>query len=282
LAVEAIVGQVYPGEIEILVVFDGPQAEVAVVTGPDRTLGVMTNRRTPGPAGARNTGMFAASGELVALCDDDDIWLPDKLSLQVEALEAHPEAEIVGCGVTLVAGESETIRVPSDTWVDHSHLLARRHLTVNNSTVLMRRTLVEELGGFDEAIPGSYGEDYDLFLRASARHPILLVGRPLVRLLWGPTSYFAERWETIGAALRYLLAKHPGIGRSGRGYGRVAGQIAFAAAAGDDRAEALRWALRALRRSPLERRAFVTLAVAARVVSASRVITWANRRGRGI
>ena len=47
---------------------------------------VITNTRTPGLAGARNTGILDATGDLVAFCDDDDEWLPGKLAAQVEAL----------------------------------------------------------------------------------------------------------------------------------------------------------------------------------------------------
>ena len=46
----------------------------------------MTNERTPGLAGGRNSGILAGSGELVAFCDDDDEWLPTKVEKQVEAL----------------------------------------------------------------------------------------------------------------------------------------------------------------------------------------------------
>ena len=86
-AVSSIIGQAYPGELECLVVFDQseqvpPPAEIPA----GRKLRVLTNTRKPGLAGARNTGITAAVGAVIAFCDDDDTWRPDKLTRQVELL----------------------------------------------------------------------------------------------------------------------------------------------------------------------------------------------------
>src|ERR687885_710041 len=84
-AVESILGQSYPGEIECLVVFDRSSPVLPDVRErPNRRLRVCVNDRTPGLPGTRNSGIVSASGEFIAFCDDDDEWLPEKLRLQIQ------------------------------------------------------------------------------------------------------------------------------------------------------------------------------------------------------
>jgi hypothetical protein len=134
----------------------------------------------------------------------------------------------------------------------------------------------------DERIPGGYGEDYDWLLRAARRMPILSVQQPLVDVYWHDQSFFAERWETVAAALSYLLEKHPELRAYPAGLARIQGQAAFAQAALTHRRDACRISWQALRNNPLERRAYLALAVASGVVPATSIVRLANRRGRGI
>jgi hypothetical protein len=108
------------------------------------------------------------------------------------------------------------------------------------------------------------------------------VDRALVRVEWGRTSYFAEQWETKVAALRWMLDNHPDIYTCKVGTGRVLGQLAFAEAALRRRRAAARTALRTLRTNWREPRALIALAVAAGVISASRVLKILHTRGRGV
>ncbi|HEV2893829.1 MAG TPA: glycosyltransferase family A protein, partial [Actinomycetota bacterium] len=75
-AVTAILEQTYQGPIECVVVFDQSDPDLPWGALPaGRRLVLVRNQRTPGLAGARNSGILAATGELVAFCDDDDEWL---------------------------------------------------------------------------------------------------------------------------------------------------------------------------------------------------------------
>src|SRR5687768_6128571 len=76
-AVASIMSQRYDGEIECLVVFDQSDPSLPAIDVPAGcTLRAIANDRTPGPSGARNAGVLAAQGDIVAFCDDDDEWLP--------------------------------------------------------------------------------------------------------------------------------------------------------------------------------------------------------------
>ena len=283
-AVQSILDQRYPGEVECVVVFDQSEpAEVAVTAGERRRVRTVRNDRTPGLAGARNAGVLAASGTLVAFCDDDDDWLPDKLRLQAEALRAHPGAPLVACGVQVVYDDRVIERLPSVAPVTLAQLLRDRVMEVNPCTILVERAaMLGAIGLVDEAIPGSYAEDYEWLLRAARVAPVLTVPAALVRIHWDRPSFFADRWRTIVAGLGYLLDKHPELAQEPRGLARVQGQIAFAHAAAGERRQAVRWAGRALRRNWRERRAYVALAVSLRLLGAGTVLRLAHRRGRGI
>lgn len=279
-ALRSIVGQRYPGGVECLVVFDQETPSDPRVAGrPERELRVLENGRSAGLAGARNTGVLAAQGELIAFCDDDDEWHPDKLRLQVQAMRAAPGTSIVCTGIEVVYGERILPRLPPPS-VRFEDLLRSRIMELHPSTFLARRDgVVDGWGLVDEAIPGSYAEDYDWLLRAARLGPVTSVPRPLVRVHWHPSSWFAGRWDMVTQALGYLLERHPEFAGDARGLARIHGQLAFAHAAAGRRAEGARWALRAARHEP--KRALLSIAVAAGV-PASVVVKMVNRMGKGI
>jgi glycosyltransferase involved in cell wall biosynthesis len=283
-AVNSILHQRYGGVIECLVVFDRSSPAMPPLQVPEgRTVQVLVNRRTPGLAGARNTGALSASGELVAFCDDDDEWAPDKIRYQVEALMAAPRHAVVTTGIQIDYEGRIKARVPRSNEITLKQLRRSRVMEAHPSTIVVRRSAFEgPIGPVDEAIPGSYAEDYEWLLRAARQAPVLAVQRPLVRVRWHRSSWFEGRWTTIVAALEYLLQKHPDLHGDPRGWGRVSGQIAFAHAAAGNAGAARRWALRSLRSNWRERRAYVALAVASGFVGADTVLRAAHARGRGI
>jgi glycosyltransferase involved in cell wall biosynthesis len=283
-ALTSIVGQTYPGEIEILVVFDqGEPHRLDVPTPSSRSIRAIRNERAPGLAGARNSGILEAAGEYVAHCDDDDEWRPQKILRQMEVFAASPATEAVVTGVTIVFEGKGIDRLPEGGRVTFEQLLRSRVQAVHPSSIVARRdAVVDGIGLVDEDLPGGYGEDYDWLLRAARRRPILAVREPLVLAHWHRSSYFADRWATIADALDYLLRKFPEFEADRRGLARIYGQIAFANAAMGDRRAATSWARRTLRLDPRERRAYLALAVSRGLVSADAVQQLAHRVGRGI
>ena len=99
-AVASILGQRYEGPIEVVAVFDQSEPDHALAqAGTDRSVRVIRNTRTPGLPGGRNSGIAESDRDLVAFCDDDDLWLPGKVAAQVDMLEANPAIEVVTTGV---------------------------------------------------------------------------------------------------------------------------------------------------------------------------------------
>lgn len=283
-SVKAIVDQEYPGAIEVIVVYDQSQPDMSLDRGDDRRrVRVITNTRSPGLAGARNTGILAATGNLVAFCDDDDEWLPGKLMAQVDALRSNPDAEFAGCGIRITYEDRQVDRTLDMRRVPLEALLRDRLAELHASTFLMRRdAVVNGFGLVNEEIPGSYAEDYEFLLRAARRAPLVNLTTPFVLVRWHARSYFRERWETISTALQWLLGHYPEFAALPAGEARVSGQIAFAQAAMGNRWDAVRWAGHTLRLNPREPRAYLALAVASRAVSPDRVLRTLHKRGRGI
>jgi glycosyltransferase involved in cell wall biosynthesis len=282
-AVAAAFDQDYPGDIEVVVVFDQSEPEdLGVEERPGRRLRTTRNVNAPGLAGARNSGIALTTGAYVAFCDDDDEWLPAKTAAQIELLSRLPEAVAAGCGVEVRSDGRRLTRLCPHEVVTFQHLLRDRIMELHPSTLLVRRdVLVERVGPVDERLPGSYAEDYDLLLRIAKVGVIACVPAALTAINWG-SSFFADRYVMITEALSYLLDKHPEFNREPTGKARIEGQIAFFHAAAGQHAQARRWAVRTLRRNWKERRGYLALGMGLRVIDAGRTIKFLNARGRGV
>jgi glycosyltransferase involved in cell wall biosynthesis len=281
-AVGSILGQDYPGDIECLVVYDHVEVRAFdVATGPGRTVRFIANTHRPGLPGGRNSGVAAGTGELVAFCDDDDIWLPAKLTRQVELL-ADPAIGAVTCGLRLRGPGIDKERVLHRDRVTFDELLADRVMEVHSSTMLVRRSLFAATGPVDEDIPGGYSEDYEWLLRLAVHTDIAVCRAPLVIVDWHGGSFYFGRWTIIVEAQRYLIRKQPALARSRTGLARIRGQIAFALAAGNRRVEALRELAAVVRLNPWEKRVFVTVPVVLGLMTGERVLRLAQKRGRGV
>lgn len=284
-AVRSILDQEYPGHVEVLVVFDKIEVdELADVSVPEnRSLRTMKNARTSGLAGGRNTGIQAATGEVIAFCDDDDAWLPGKISSQVQLWNQEPSASAVSGGIVIRTGghDVERLAPPRATFED---FLRSRITAIHPSTMLYRRADLDggPIGLVDEELPGAFGEDYDLLLRASRVGDTICVQHPVIRVLWDRDSFFSHDWQRIADGLTYMLRKFPAFETDPKGLARIAGQVAFAHAALGHRAEARAWSRATLDRSLLQPRAWAALTISAGLVSPATLLGLVQKTGRGL
>ena len=176
-------------DLEVIVVDDGSTDDTRAVVEAASTADPRIRylyQENQGPAAARNTGIAAAEGEYIALLDADDTWEPEKLAGQVAILERHPEIGIVitdSVNINTVDGQrfrfSEhyasalqqltltPLEVEGLTDVyrlegNFRHILFSRNF-IHTSSVVMRKAVVEEVGGFNPACFGT--EDIVLWLR---------------------------------------------------------------------------------------------------------------------
>jgi glycosyltransferase involved in cell wall biosynthesis len=286
-AIAAVLEQDHDGSLEIIVVFDRSEPapslaeHPAVVDRDDRQIFVTTNTRSPGLAGARNSGVAQATHEWIAFCDDDDEWLPGKLAAQFEALDANPGARVSTTGVFIHFEGEDTVRIPDAAMLTFEGFLNDRMTEVHPSATLVSSELIAELGDVDETIPGGYGEDYDWLLRAARLSPFAVAAQPLVRVHWHGASFFFEKWKIIDDALEFLVEKHPEFHEHPAGLARIRGQQAIARGAMKQRGAAVRTAFETTKLKPTEKRAPVALLIAAGV-PASAVLRTAHKFGKGL
>jgi GT2 family glycosyltransferase len=164
-AIDGVLAQTHP-DVELVVADDGSTDEsVAIASSYGARVRVVAQPNA-GPATARNLALRHASGEFVALLDADDRFHPTKLASQVARLRTHEDAGAVYCGWRLVDGEGRPF--PEEGWPSVEGDLLRR-LVLGNLfhpvSVVVRRHLVDAVGGFDARCP--VNEDWDLFLRLS-------------------------------------------------------------------------------------------------------------------
>lgn len=282
-AIAAIAAQDLDATIETIVVFDhetpDPSLEVA---GGARPVRVVANR-TPGLPGGRNTGAEESRAPVIGFCDDDDTWHPSKARRQLAMLEAHPDRDVVICGMTLVRGDMRSARPLDADEITLADLVHTRVLQACFTTALVRRDAwFGRIGAADPDIPGGYGEDYEWVLRAARVAPLAAVREPLIDYDWNGQSYFAGRWSMMAAAFTYLLDRFPEFADDPKGLARVRGQRAFALAAAGDRRAARADIAATLRLDPTQPRAHLAALVVLHLARPAWILRALNSRGRGI
>lgn len=175
----------------MLVVDDGSTDESAALVEREFPGVRLLRQSNAGAAAARNRGIREARGDWVAFIDADDLWLPGKLQAQLSLLARNTASSMVyaawetwesvdaepcpGFLQQIGAKSTDVKRWDGPSGWIYPELLV--DAVVWTSTVVIRRALLLELGGFDETL--FVGEDYDLWLRASRETPILRVPAPL-------------------------------------------------------------------------------------------------------
>jgi glycosyltransferase involved in cell wall biosynthesis len=178
-AIASVLFQTYK-DYELIVVDDGSRDNTAdLVSWFPPGIVRLCHKENRGVSAARNTGIRASRAPLIAFLDSDDYWLPEKLAVQVAFFDSHPEE--VACQ-TQEIWIRKGLRV--NPWKRHIKQAGNIFVSslelclVSPSAVMLRRSLLDEVGLFDEALPVC--EDYDLWLRVSCRHPIHLLDKCLV------------------------------------------------------------------------------------------------------
>jgi glycosyltransferase involved in cell wall biosynthesis len=165
-AIESVLRQTWP-RTEIVVVDDGSSdGSTAIAASYPVTL---VRQRNRGVAAARNVGAERAKGALLTFLDQDDMFLPEKLERQLEALLEKPEAGISVCKMTPFLDPGQ----PLPRWIGPT-LIETDHHSPQTGTMLTWRSAFEHVGPFSETY--RMGNDTDWLLRA------LELDVPIVRL----------------------------------------------------------------------------------------------------
>jgi len=204
-AIESVLKQTYQ-DIEIIICDDGSTDSTGEIVKRYGNRIVYRYQNNRGPSAARNMGIIMAKGEYVAFLDADDIWLPEKMSIQLEEIEKSDSIGLVTCPRYILSNDGNVeLYQPEINGLTKNELL--RILVMNNvigggSSVLIRKRCFDELGLFDERLLVS--EDTDMWFRICKKFVIRCTAQPLLqyRVLNGSQSYYPER--NLKSQLLYL------------------------------------------------------------------------------
>jgi glycosyltransferase involved in cell wall biosynthesis len=183
-AIESVLNQTYQ-DFELIVVDDGSTDNTAEVVHSvrDERIKYVRHQSNRGPSAARNTGIRAASGELIGFLDSDDEWLPEKLQRQVDKFDsASANVGLVYGGYVVIDNEKKkTIRevYPKKRGYMFKEMLKMAGPPDYVSMTLVRRECFEKVGLFDEGM--RFVEDWDMWVRIAAQYKFDFVGEMVAK-----------------------------------------------------------------------------------------------------
>ncbi len=215
-AVDSVLAQDFE-DFELIVVDDGSTdgtgEAIKQYGGRVRLLEHPVNR---GVSAARNKGIVHARGKYIAFLDSDDLWVKGKLKAQVAFLDDNPQYPL--CYTDEIWIRRGKRVNPMKKHAKFSGWIFEKCLPlciISPSSAMMRKTLFSKVGLFDEALPVC--EDFDLWLRVTARFPVYLINRKLIVKRGGHPDQLSNRsWGNDRYRVLALEKLLPGLGSEGR------------------------------------------------------------------
>jgi glycosyltransferase involved in cell wall biosynthesis len=207
-AIESVLEQTYE-PIELILVDDGSTDQSADIAARYAT--VHTIRQTnQGVAQARNRGLQVCKGKYVLFLDQDDRLLPNAIAIGVRQLQTHPECGFVFGHALIIQGDGSpngaatqaTAKSYLPTY-DYPTLLQGRGNICPPSTVLFRRAIVHQVGGFDASF--GMADDYDMYLKIARNFPIYCHHEPVTEYRQYEENYSARKLIQLQADVQAIF-----------------------------------------------------------------------------
>ena len=180
-------------DLELIVVDDGSTDGTAeAMKRYGGRVRLFQHPRNKGVSAARNRGILHARGKYIAFLDSDDLWVKGKLKVQVDFLDDNPPYPL--CYTDEIWIRKGKRVNPMLKHAKYSGWIFEKCIPlciISPSSAMMRRTLFSKVGLFDEALPVC--EDYDFWLRVSARFPIFFINRKLIIKRGGHPDQLSQR-----------------------------------------------------------------------------------------
>lgn len=229
-AIASVLAQTWP-QREIIVVDDGSRDNPAAVVS--RYAGVRLIRQAnQGVSAARNHGLRESRGEFLVFLDADDRLTPNALQTHLQHLQARPDCAFAAGHYREIAADGSVLNTPKQRVVTSEHyrtLLGGGDCVWLPAAVLYRRTELEALGGWHEALSGC--ADWELYLRLARHSPICChaqvvaeyrqhlpsMSRNSAAMLRDALAVFAAQAEFVRAHPEFAAAYQDGL-HNARGY----------------------------------------------------------------
>jgi glycosyltransferase involved in cell wall biosynthesis len=202
-AVESVLNQTYQ-DFELILVDDGSTDGTKEFAAGLSSRLKYVYQENSGPSAARNRGISESHGEFITFLDSDDLWLENKLQVEIDFLKANREAMVCYTDEIWIR---KGVRVnPKNKHRKYSGWIFEQCLPlciVSPSSVLMKREFFESVGYFDETLPAC--EDYDLWLRAALKLPFHFIPRKLIMKRGGHADQLSTQWGLDRYRVQALL-----------------------------------------------------------------------------
>ena len=206
--IDGVLAQTF-GDYEIIVVDDGSTDGSAGIVRSFGSAVRYVYQSNAGVAAATNRGVLLSKGELIAFLDNDDVWLPAKLERQVAFLDQHPACGFVNCDMQYISESGVRI----DRYLRGINLreayvrLFQKGYVIMCSAVMVRRSIYDRAGGFDEAFVSAGLQEMEWMSRVVSCTEVGYVPNVLVlyrdhgprihrdRSRWNEDVYLQRLWE---------------------------------------------------------------------------------------
>jgi glycosyltransferase involved in cell wall biosynthesis len=152
-------------------------------------------KKNGGISSARNKGIEVAQGDYIAFLDVDDQWMKGKLSTQMKRMEEEGFSISYTDEIWIRNGKRINQKLKHKKYSGHIFEKCLPLCIISPSSVVIKREIFDKVGLFDESLPVC--EDYDLWLRITAGHPVLFIERPLIVKRGGHDDQLSRSYEAM-------------------------------------------------------------------------------------
>ena len=178
---------------EIIVVDDGSTDETSALMTSEYPEIVFIQQQNVGVSSARNVGIKRASGDWIAFLDSDDEWLPEKLEIQMKALYENSGKKICHTNeIWIRNGKRVNPKKKHEKFGGWIFQKCLPLCCISPSSVIIHKSIFKEIGLFDYSLPVC--EDYDLWLRITARNPVLYIEEPFLIKYGGHEDQLSKKY----------------------------------------------------------------------------------------
>jgi len=186
--VESVLNQTFK-DFELLIINDGSQdATLEIIQAINDERIQVFSYQNSGVSASRNRALTKAKGEFISFIDADDLWTPNKLELQLKALQDNPQAAVAYSWSDWIDESGQFLRSGGHITVNgkaYEKLLLRDFIE-SGSNPLIRKQALDEVGYFEQSVTPA--EDWDMWLRLAARYEFVTVEVPQILYRISPNS----------------------------------------------------------------------------------------------